>query len=518
MAPQLLWIGLGNMGRKGSLGKPLLIYNRTQKRCDEFATQVGSANAKTCTSLQEGVSSSDIIFSCLSSDSAVVEIYESMAKEGDVRGKLFVECSTISPKLVDKIAKLMIDHGAEFVSSPVFGPPQMANSGTLIFATAGAKSSIEKMRPYIKGVMGRDEISFEDEPHSNASKSKLIGNAFALNAITQIAESLTLAEKSGISPATVNKFADIMYGGIYSIYAGRMLSGEYWTRSEPYASADIAMKDIKHLLGLGQDANMEMKNAHTGLVYLQMAMDKSQGDQADLTIQHHRNQYLQTLEPEKETAVPYAAFKEAGFYVQFSTETGKTPECDKRMMEGITGKLLGAKAAVVKDYKSILESDEARHPLSWTAPGFSLDEYSLVLLPGGHDKAVRQIIDSKEVHKLMLDYFPKTKKPSNKAVGSDGKSVLHDCITTTLPGFFESSVYWATKAFLGDYYKTYGAGSENTEDSVSWSQAASNDHALLISRYSFVVKDNEYNYVSARWPGDTDLFAKTLIDLVRESQ
>ncbi|KAF5586888.1 6-phosphogluconate dehydrogenase 2 [Fusarium subglutinans] len=122
MAPQLLWIGLGNMGRgmclnlvqKGSLGKPHLIYNRTQKRCDEFVTQVGSANAKTCTSLKEGVGSSDIIFSCLSSDSAVENIYESMVKEGDVRGKLFVECSTISPELVDKIAKLMIDHGAEF--------------------------------------------------------------------------------------------------------------------------------------------------------------------------------------------------------------------------------------------------------------------------------------------------------------------------------------------------------------------------------------------------------------------
>ncbi|KAG5746300.1 hypothetical protein H9Q72_008256 [Fusarium xylarioides] len=159
----------------------------------------------------------------------------------------------------------------------------MANSGTLIFATAGVKSSIKKMRPYIKGVMGRDEISFEDEPHSNAAKFKLIGNAFALNAITQIAESLTLAERSGISPAMVAKFADIMYGGIYSVYSGRMTSGEYWTRDEPYASADIAMKDIKHLLGLGQEVKMELKNAQTGLVYLKMAMEKSQGDRADVS-------------------------------------------------------------------------------------------------------------------------------------------------------------------------------------------------------------------------------------------
>ncbi|EXM14107.1 Class I glutamine amidotransferase-like [Fusarium oxysporum f. sp. vasinfectum] len=119
-----------------------------------------------------------------------------------------------------------------------------------------------------------------------------------------------------------------------------------------------------------------------------------------------------------EAVVPYTAFKEAGFQVQFATENGKAPKCDNRMMEGVTGKLLGAKAGVARQCKSMLESDEARHPVSWTAPGFSLDEYNLVLFPGGHDKAVRQIIESKEVHKLMLDYFPKTKKPSNKAVGA----------------------------------------------------------------------------------------------------
>ncbi|PHH64273.1 hypothetical protein CDD81_4757 [Ophiocordyceps australis] len=37
-----------------------------------------------------------------------------------------------------------------------------------------------------------------------------------------------------------------------------------------------------------------------------------------------------------ETAVPYATFKKAGFGISFATETGKTPRCDARMMEGLT--------------------------------------------------------------------------------------------------------------------------------------------------------------------------------------
>jgi putative intracellular protease/amidase len=41
-----------------------------------------------------------------------------------------------------------------------------------------------------------------------------------------------------------------------------------------------------------------------------------------------------------ETAVPYTAFKKAGFEVQFATENGKTPQCDQKMLKGITQKLL----------------------------------------------------------------------------------------------------------------------------------------------------------------------------------
>lgn len=41
-----------------------------------------------------------------------------------------------------------------------------------------------------------------------------------------------------------------------------------------------------------------------------------------------------------ETAVPYFAFKNAGFEVHFVTENGKTPECDKIMLQGLGQKLL----------------------------------------------------------------------------------------------------------------------------------------------------------------------------------
>lgn len=141
----------------------------------------------------------------------------------------------------------------------------------------------------------------------------------------------------------------------------------------------------------------------------------------------------------------------------------------------------GATASVVSQYKTVSQSPEWTNPVAWTSPSFSLDDYNLVFLPGGHEKSVRQVIDSAVVHKLLLDFFPKTKKPSSKAVGAvchgvmvlseakgeDGRSAIHDAVTTTLPARFEQVAFWGTRAFLGDYYKTYGACSADVEESVS---------------------------------------------------
>ena len=41
-----------------------------------------------------------------------------------------------------------------------------------------------------------------------------------------------------------------------------------------------------------------------------------------------------------ETAIPYHEFKKAGYAVDFVTEMGNMPECDKKMLQGWTQKLL----------------------------------------------------------------------------------------------------------------------------------------------------------------------------------
>src|SRR5262245_18701219 len=94
-------------------------------------------------------------------------------------------------------------------------------------------------------------------------------------------------------------------------------------------------------------------------------------------------------------------------------------------------------------------------PRSWTASAFTLTSFDLVFLPGGHEKSVRQLIDSVVAHRLLVDYFPTTRKPSRKTIAAvchgvmvlsesldeSGRSVLADCTTTTLPAVFEQVAF-----------------------------------------------------------------------------
>jgi len=230
-----------------------------------------------------------------------------------------------------------------------------------------------------------------------------------------------------------------------------------------------------------------------------------------------------------ETAVPYTAFKKAGFEVQFATENGKAPQCDRKMLEGITQKLLGATKQAIHAYTEMSAAPEFKQPLSWLSLDFDLESYNLIFLPGGHEKGVRQLIDSPIIHKHLASYFPATVKPSTKTVAAvchgvmvlsetelpDGKSVLHECVTTALPAKFEQSAYWGTRIFLGDYYKTYGHGSDNVETSVRKRLAnPQKQYKNSLGLRPFVVQDERYNYISARFPADAQLLADKTIALV----
>jgi 3-hydroxyisobutyrate dehydrogenase-like beta-hydroxyacid dehydrogenase len=178
MAPQLLWIGLGNMGRgmcknlveKGNLGESLLIYNRTTKRAEDLASKIGHSTV--AKSIPDAVAKADIVFYCLGEDPSVLSMLEEITKS-DISGKVIVDCSTVHPDTTAKEAETIKAKGGHFVACPVFGAPAMADAGQLICVLAGEADAVGKVKPYCKGVMGRENIDLSGQEPSKATLLKV---------------------------------------------------------------------------------------------------------------------------------------------------------------------------------------------------------------------------------------------------------------------------------------------------------------------------------------------------------
>ena len=106
-----------NLVEKADLSSPLIIFNRTQKRATDLSSTLPSGKSTVVVTIDEAVSKSDIIFTCVGDDKAIKDTIETAVK-GDVKGKLFVDCSTVHPDTTNALAETVESKGAQFVACP----------------------------------------------------------------------------------------------------------------------------------------------------------------------------------------------------------------------------------------------------------------------------------------------------------------------------------------------------------------------------------------------------------------
>ncbi|MCK2244405.1 MULTISPECIES: type 1 glutamine amidotransferase domain-containing protein [unclassified Crossiella] len=230
-----------------------------------------------------------------------------------------------------------------------------------------------------------------------------------------------------------------------------------------------------------------------------------------------------------EVAVPWRVLTDAGHRVVFATEQGgHQPAADPRLLTGVLFGQLGAASQPKAFYASLEHDDAFRAPLAWG----TLDPaaYDALLLPGGHAPGMRQYLGSEVLQAKVAEFWSLGRPVAAICHGvlvlartldpATGRSVLAGERTTCLPKYLERTAYWLTAWRLGRYYRTYPAyvqdevcaaldrieQFERGPVELSKRGTASDDGP------AFVVRSGRY--LSARWPGDAYLFAKTLVDLL----
>ncbi len=235
-----------------------------------------------------------------------------------------------------------------------------------------------------------------------------------------------------------------------------------------------------------------------------------------------------------EAAVPWKLLQANGFGVTFATPKGQIARGDEIMLTGkglrVFSRLLKAREDAIAAYKEMEQSQAFRHPISYSA--IDPDLFDAVYLPGGHDKGVREYLESPILQSLLPYFFSKKKKVGAICHGvlllarskepQSGKSVLYTYQTTALLKSQELLAYHLTKRWLGDYYRTYPE--TTVEDEVksalqSPQQFVSGPKPVFRdtknnTRHGFSLRDK--NYLSARWPGDIYNFTFSFMRLLTE--
>ncbi|MDY0748001.1 type 1 glutamine amidotransferase domain-containing protein [Paucibacter sp. R3-3] len=224
-----------------------------------------------------------------------------------------------------------------------------------------------------------------------------------------------------------------------------------------------------------------------------------------------------------EVAVPWRILQARGHRIVFATPDGGPANADPIMVSGrglgLLAGLLRADANGREAYGALQADASFQRPLPYAA--LQAADYAGIILPGGHAQGVRPYLESASLQALVAAMFALDRPVGAICHGTivaarsrdaQGRSVLFGRRTTALTAQMELSAWWLTRAWMGDYYRTYP---ETVQSEVTRALARAKDFdagPISLRRdtpdhpeLGFVVRDG--NYLSARWPGDAHRFA-----------
>ena len=198
MAHVIGFIGLGIMGRpmaKNLLkaGHSLVVHSRSRGPVDELV----SAGAKAGTSPKDVAGQCDVLITMLpnSPDVELVALGKDGIADGARSGLIFVDMSTISPIVSQKVGQALSAKGARMLDAPVSGGEKGAIDGALSIMVGGDQAVFDSVLP-ILGAMGKTITLLG--PLGFGGFTKLANQIIVAVNLTALGEALTLAKKAGL--------------------------------------------------------------------------------------------------------------------------------------------------------------------------------------------------------------------------------------------------------------------------------------------------------------------------------
>jgi 3-hydroxyisobutyrate dehydrogenase-like beta-hydroxyacid dehydrogenase len=192
------FVGLGVMGgriaaRLLDAGHDVSGYNRTKSKANWLVER----GLRLLDTPREVAAASEVVFTMVTDTSALLAVTE--GEDGILAGlgpgKVYVDMSTVSPRLARELAASAAGTGATMLDAPVSGSVSTLEKGQLSIMVGGEAEVLERVRPILEAI-GPKVI------HIGANgQAVLMKTAINLNLAVQLtafSEGLLIAEKGGI--------------------------------------------------------------------------------------------------------------------------------------------------------------------------------------------------------------------------------------------------------------------------------------------------------------------------------
>ena len=261
--PKVGIVGTGRMGanvarRLKDVGYPVVaLYDVFPACAQETAKDTGGEATQ---SLSRVTELSDIIITVVSDDAAMYSIF---SEDGDsllngAKGKIFVNCATVTPKVHVDIQKLAENAGAHSLEACMASSFPQARNGTLYLMVGGRPEAFEEVKPMLDKMSA--SLRYIGEAGRAAQVKALVNMVMNINT-AGLAEGLGLGNALGLD---LNMLREVFSqtganSRVLETDGADMQAREH----DVYFSAEHAAKDSGIALALAKDEDLRLPLAQS---------------------------------------------------------------------------------------------------------------------------------------------------------------------------------------------------------------------------------------------------------------
>lgn len=236
MRVTVLGTGIMGTGMARSLlreGHEVTVWNRTADR----AAALADDGACVATDAAQAVADAEAVVTILYDTASVLDVMAHAPLPDDC---VWVQCSTIGVDGSAQVVDLARERGILLLDAPVLGTKAPAEKGALVLLVSGPDDAVAAAVP-VTDAIGSRVVRAGSEP-GDASRLKLVCNAWVASITAALGQSVALAEGLGLDPQL---FLEALDGGpvdapYVHLKGAAMVDGDYPTSF----AVDGVVKDV----------------------------------------------------------------------------------------------------------------------------------------------------------------------------------------------------------------------------------------------------------------------------------